>query len=307
VTVRFGVIGTGFWADTVHATGLAAHPEVQLVGIWGRDPARAAAVAERHGVQAFVDLAALLRRVDAVAVAVAPDVQAEIAVRAARTGCHLLLEKPLALSATDAGGLELAVEQAGVASVVFFTSRFTPGTAAWFRDVVTPGEWDGGRVTLLASIFSPGNPFGTSPWRRERGALWDVGPHALASLLPGLGPVEEVVAVHGRGDTVHLSLCHAGGRASSVELSLTAADSAVLSETVFWGPSGVARRPEDAGAVTEGFAAAVSALLEAIDSGEGHPCGVRTGAEIVRVLAAAETFLARAADRRGERPEAPGR
>jgi predicted dehydrogenase len=299
VTTRFGVVGTGFWADTVHAAGLAAHPEAELVGIWGRDPTRAAAVAERYGAEVLPDLDALLEQVDAVAVAVAPDAQAEIARRAARAGCHLLLEKPLALSAAAADDVELAVEQAEVASVVFFTARFMPGTAAWFRDVVTAGEWDGGRLTLLASIFEPGNPFGASPWRRERGALWDLGPHALASLLPGLGPVEDVVGVRGRGDAVHVALRHTGGRASSVELSLTAGESAVLTETVFWGPGGVVRAPEDAGAVSEGFAAAVSALLEAIDSGAPHPCDVRAAAEIVRVLAAAEAFL--------ERPEKSGR
>jgi predicted dehydrogenase len=293
VTTRFGVIGTGFWAETVHAAGLATHPDAELVGVWGRDPAKAAVVAGRHGAEAFADLDALLERVDAVALAVAPDAQPAFAIRAAQAGCHLLLEKPLALSARKADEVELAVEQAGVASVVFFTARFTPGTAAWFRDVVAPGEWNGGRLTLLASIFEPGNPFGASPWRRERGALWDLGPHALASLRAGLGPIEEVVAVRGRGDAVHLALRHTGGRASSAELSLTAGESAVLAETVLWGSSGVARAPEDGGTVSEGFAAAISALLEAIDSGAPHPCDVRVAAEIVRVLAAAETFLER--------------
>ena len=53
---RFGLLGTGHWADTVHAAPLAAHPEVELVGVWGRDPAKAAAVAERHGTVAEREL-----------------------------------------------------------------------------------------------------------------------------------------------------------------------------------------------------------------------------------------------------------
>ena len=44
---------------------------------------------------------------------------------------------------------------------------------------------------MLDSIFEPGNRFGESKWRRERGALWDIGPHALALLLPTLGPIDE--------------------------------------------------------------------------------------------------------------------
>ena len=42
--------------------------------------------------------------------------------------------------------------------------------------------------------FEPGNPFGESPWRKAKGALWDIGPHALSVLLPVLGPAESVAA-----------------------------------------------------------------------------------------------------------------
>jgi predicted dehydrogenase len=65
--LRFGVIGTGYWADVAHATGIGSHPEAELVGVWGRDPAKAAALAERHGARAFADYDELLAAVDAVA------------------------------------------------------------------------------------------------------------------------------------------------------------------------------------------------------------------------------------------------
>jgi hypothetical protein len=68
--VRFGVVGTGVWADTAHAAGLAAHPGVELVGIWGRDPAKAAAVAERHGAITGADADPLFAQGDAVSFAV---------------------------------------------------------------------------------------------------------------------------------------------------------------------------------------------------------------------------------------------
>ena len=41
--MRFGVLGTGFWAQRVHAAALAEHPRAELVGIWGRDVAKARA------------------------------------------------------------------------------------------------------------------------------------------------------------------------------------------------------------------------------------------------------------------------
>ncbi|NEB08709.1 gfo/Idh/MocA family oxidoreductase, partial [Streptomyces coelicoflavus] len=67
------------------------------------------------------------------------------------------------------------------------------------------------------------SPFADSPWRREKGALWDVGPHALSVLLPVLGDARRVAAAApGPGDTVHLVLDHAGGASSTLTLSLTA-------------------------------------------------------------------------------------
>jgi predicted dehydrogenase len=294
VSVRFGLLGTGFWADTIHAPGLAAHPDVELVGVWGRDASRAGAVAARHGAAAVGELDELVAEVDAVSIAVAPDVQPALAVRAAQAGCHLLLEKPMALG-TAAGECVLAAATDGqVASLVFFTSRFVPASAAWMRETADAGDWDGGSVSILASISEEGNPYGRSRWRKERGALWDVGPHALGALLPVLGPVAKVVGVRGHGDTAQLALSHAGGAASTVTLSLTAPPAAARSETTFWGRHGVTRMPAGGGldSVSEGYAAAVSELVRLIGAGEvEHPCDARFGLEVTRVLAAAERCL----------------
>src|SRR5262249_62274767 len=101
--LRFGVVGTGYWAREVHAAGLAGHPDVELVGVWGRDPAKAAAVAAAHGTEAFADYDTLLAAGDAVTFSVPPQVQAELAPRAAAAGGRLLLGKPLAPGTPAAG------------------------------------------------------------------------------------------------------------------------------------------------------------------------------------------------------------
>jgi predicted dehydrogenase len=280
--LRFGLIGTGYWADVAHAAGIGAHPDAELAGVWGRDPAKAHALADRHGARAFADLDELFEAVDAVAFSVPPDVQAELAPRAAAAGKALLLEKPLALTVEAA---ERIVEAVRAPTVVFFTFRLDPPLAAWYRDEVDGRPWDGGSVLYLASIFEPGNPFGESPWRRERGGLWDVGPHAVAALLPALGAVEEVEAVRGPRDEVHIALRHASGAASSVSVSLTAP--AGVNEVVLWGAEGIARRPGDGTAdVSAAYAAAIDALLTGDSSLDVH-----FGLEVVRVLAAAEARL----------------
>jgi predicted dehydrogenase len=48
--VRFGLVGSGFWATTLHGPGLIAHPEVELVGAWGRDLRRSSVEAAQLGV-----------------------------------------------------------------------------------------------------------------------------------------------------------------------------------------------------------------------------------------------------------------
>jgi predicted dehydrogenase len=111
--VRFGLIGTGFWATTVHAQGIAAHPQAELVGVWGRDQVKAATLAAQHGAQPFSDVDELIAVVEAVAFAVPPDIQAEFAVRAAAAGRSLLLEKPLALTLESADRLVQAVRWHG--------------------------------------------------------------------------------------------------------------------------------------------------------------------------------------------------
>jgi predicted dehydrogenase len=275
----------------VHAPGIAAHPQTELVGVWGRDQAKAVTLAAQFGAQAFSDVDELIGAVEAVAFSVPPDIQAELAVRAAESGRPLLLEKPLALTVVAADRL---VEAVHAPTVVFFTSRFDPGIAAWFRTEVDSHRWDGGSVLMLASIFESGNPFGQSKWRRERGALWDIGPHALALLLPTLGPVEQVAAVRGHRDEVHLALRHATGAASSVTLSLTA--QAETTQVLFWGGGGIARMPGDVD-----LAAAYAGAIDALLAGDSR-FGVGFARDVVRVSADAdERLLGRSVDHEGPR------
>src|SRR5690242_18999223 len=143
--MRFGLLGPGYWAREVHAAALAAHPEVDFVGVWGRDPAKAAT----FGVQAFADVDALLSEVDAVAIALPPNIQAELALRVARAGKHLLLDKPLTLTVDAADAIVAEVQARDLASVIFFTSRFQPSTLAVLEQAEATGGWLGGRAVYF--------------------------------------------------------------------------------------------------------------------------------------------------------------
>src|ERR1700736_4797933 len=58
--LRFGLFGTGYWAGQVHAAALTMAPEARLVGIWGRDRFRTAAIAAPYGIAAYDDADALI-------------------------------------------------------------------------------------------------------------------------------------------------------------------------------------------------------------------------------------------------------
>jgi predicted dehydrogenase len=286
--MRFGVLGTGHWATVTQAAALSTHPSATLAGVWGRSPDRAADLASRYGVPAYDDVDALLAEVDAVAIALPPDVQAPLAVRAAQAGKHLLLDKPLALDPSAADEVVAAAKAAGVATVVFFTNRFVPSIEAFLQENAALGGWYAAHGTMYTSIFQPGNPYAGSVWRKQHGGLWDLGPHALSVVVPLLGPVVDLSAAEGPRDTAHLLLRHEGGAASTLSLTLDAAPDASSFGFAYFGEHGAKTLPSWDATQVEAFGHAVSALLSAATTGVAHPCDAAFGAQVVHVLSAAE-------------------
>jgi predicted dehydrogenase len=289
--MRVGVLGTGYWARVVHATALASHPAAELAGIWGRDLAKAKALGAEFDVAGYDDLDVLLDQCDAVAISLPPDVQVPLAERAAAAGKHLLLEKPIALDLAGADRLVTAVREAGVASVVFFTARFRTATATWFQQA-SRTRLDGGAMTWLGANYEPDSPYRNSVWRKEHGALWDLGPHALSLLVPPLGPVVSVQAAGGRGDTVHLVLQHDSGAVSTVTLSSTVAPLASGIDVWLHGDAGRLVLLPDYESPVDAHQIAVSELMAAALTGGTHPCDVGFGRDVVAVLATCQRALA---------------
>lgn len=297
--MRFGLVGTGPWAQIAHGPGLRRAERAELVGVWGRDPDKAGALARRLDVDVFTEEAALYDGVDAVAFAVPPDVQAPMAERAALAGKHLLLEKPVALDVGAARAVSAAAERTGVASVVYFTDRFVEPIRDWLAGLESTGGWRGGWVRWFSALQSEGNPFGSSSWRQERGALWDTGPHALSTLLAALGPVESVVAEAGDSDLVALALRHVSGAVSTVTLSQFAPPAVSSYEATLWGAAGYSSMPARPGDddIPRSLATAADELVRAAESATPHPVDVRFGTRIVELIADAAGQIGAGSDR----------
>lgn len=294
--MRFGLVGTGYWARIAHAPALASTPGVSLTAVWGRDASAAQSLAAEHGAAAFSDVGEFLSAVDAVAFAVPPHVQAPLAVRAAEAGKHLLLEKPVALSVPEADKLVAAVSVTGVASVVFFTHRFNTELRAWLNDERARGGWSGGGwsggvAVWLGSALQPDNPFNT-PWRRQKGALWDLGPHVVSMLWACLGPVISVTAVSGgTGDVTHLVFRHESGASSIATVTLSAPEAAAGTSLFVWGEAGRSVMPATLDDPVDALRVAARELVAAAETGRPHPCDVRFGRAVVKVLAEAHAQL----------------
>jgi predicted dehydrogenase len=292
VTLRFGLLGTGYWAAQTQAAGLSGHPDADFVGVWGRDPVKAGALADRYGVRAFADVDELIDAVDAVAVALPPQVQAPLAIRAARAGRHLLLDKPVALDLAEADELVTAVDGSGVASLVFVTNRYRPTIESWVERTAATAGWGGARVTMLGSIFGADSPYRDSQWRREHGGLWDLGPHALSVVLPVLGPVDEAVAVPAPYGTVHAILRHRGGAVSTMATSLDSPPALARWAVMFLGEAGTAQMPAAQDDAVTAFRAAIARLAANVAAGRAtDPLDVRSGRDTVAVLSAAQASV----------------
>jgi len=286
--MRFGLFGTGPWAHQAHAPGLAAHREVDFAGIWGRDPSKAAALADRYGATAYGSADALIDDVEAVSIALPPDVQAPIALRAARAGRHLLLDKPVAFQAEMADEIAAATADHRAASVVFFTSRFMPELRRFLADADATGGWVEARVDHVGTIYDEGNPFGASAWRRESGGLWDVGPHAVALVLPVLGKVTEVSAMVAPRDMTHLLMRHVTGAVSKITLSVDVPPAAAREEAVFAGEAGVWTVPEESWEPITAYGHALDQLIAAAAGRAAPEMDIRFGAQVTAILQAAE-------------------
>ncbi|MFJ4835266.1 Gfo/Idh/MocA family protein [Streptomyces sp. NPDC088747] len=214
--VKVGLVGAGPWARGVHARVLAAGPETQLTAVWARRAEAAQETAAPYGAEVVASFEELLDTCEAVAFAVPPFVQAELACRAAAAGKALLLEKPLAMDLPSAQRLVDAVDTAGVVSQVVLTSRYNPATRR-FLAAARSVEAVGARACMVTGAFL-GGEFAT-PWRLEHGALLDLGPHVLDLLDAAMGPI---VRVRGTGDPrrwIELTCEHASGAVSQASLS----------------------------------------------------------------------------------------
>ena len=123
--LRAGVVGVGHLGQH-HARHYAGLPAVSLVGVFDTDPSRAKLIADRHGVQAFHQIKALLKEIDIVSVAAPTSAHFALVKTCREAGKHVLVEKPIAVSVAEARELVDLAKRHGCLLQVGHSERFNP-------------------------------------------------------------------------------------------------------------------------------------------------------------------------------------
>lgn len=203
--MKIALIGLGMVAAT-HVRAIAGAPGLSLAGVLARDPARAAAFADRMtpilgtAPAVFADIDAVAASdVDFVLLCTPPDARSEIVGTLARAGKPILMEKPVERTTAAATALVDTCEAAGVPLGLVFQHRMRQASQDLTR-LLASGEL--GRIAAVEI---------TVPWWRDQayydapgrgtyardggGVLINQAIHTLDLALTYTGPVARVQAM----------------------------------------------------------------------------------------------------------------
>jgi predicted dehydrogenase len=197
VPVRIAILGAGAVSDYHHVPGIRLDPRAELVAVCDANEALLQQRQQQWGVSwVTTDAEALCAdpRIDAVIIATPNATHAPLAIAAAEHGKHVMCEKPLGLSAAEAGRMYEAARQAGVVHMTAFTYRFAPAMR-YMRHLLRRGELGEPRHFRSQRFLDwPETSWGWRQYRAQAGAgdLYDMTIHRLDFALDLLGPLHSV-------------------------------------------------------------------------------------------------------------------
>jgi len=210
----------------------------------GRRPDRTRTLAAQLGVPhglSDLDEALALPGLRAVSIATPPDTHAEYAIRAARAGLHVLCEKPMARSLSEARSMRDATRAAGVAAMVDHEFRFDPARATLARLIHAGVLGTPQLATCIALSPLYVDPYRPAPawWfdaARGGGWLGASGSHMLDALRVWLGEVQSVAALVDHAEA-RPGVGQAADATFSLLLQMASGATGILQQSAAsWGP-----------------------------------------------------------------------
>ncbi|MBR4075380.1 MAG: Gfo/Idh/MocA family oxidoreductase, partial [Lentisphaeria bacterium] len=135
--LRCGVVGLGV-GKRRHIEGYRTHPNAEVVAIADLDPARLEDVGNAYGIdKRYPTLTDMLRheKLDVISIATPNKLHMPQTVEALEAGCHVLCEKPMALTEKDGLKMIEASKRTGKRVMINFSTRISPEAYAIKRAV----------------------------------------------------------------------------------------------------------------------------------------------------------------------------
>lgn len=196
--IGWGIIGVGDVTEVKSAPEVFRASDSDVVHVMRRDGERARDFAERHGVARWsTDAQAVIDdpEVTAVYVATPTATHATYAVAAARAGKHVLVEKPIAMSAAEGRRMVDAAAESGVHVWLAYYRRALPRFMK-LRELLGSGAI--GRVLSVHSVWRKPTDFSGWRWDSEvnrGGEFYETACHSLDALDMLLGPATDGAGV----------------------------------------------------------------------------------------------------------------
>lgn len=203
-SLRWGVLGTG-WIAEQFCAALAGHTTQRIAAVGSRSAESAQRAARRLGAEhAYGSYAELVEsdEVDVVYVATPHPMHMENALLAIEAGKHVLIEKPLALDATQARRIAQAAERAGVFCAEAMWTLFLPKF-----DVIRQLLRDGVLGEVRTVVADMGE------WFAPEHRIFD--PELAGGAMLDLGTYPVTLATWAFGDATPVGVAGAGTRSAS--------------------------------------------------------------------------------------------
>jgi predicted dehydrogenase len=190
--LRAGVIGVGVGRS--HMRGYIAAEGSELVAICDVDPSRVDSVGAEYGVPAegrYNDYKQMLTtaNLDIVSVCLPNYIHKEVSEAAFAAGAHVVCEKPMATTVTEAQSMIESAERAGKQLVICYNYRYR-ADAQWIKKVIAAGHL--GEINFVNATWRRETGIPGSGWFGRRalsggGPLIDLGVHVLDLTLWFMG------------------------------------------------------------------------------------------------------------------------
>lgn len=191
--LKTGLIGAGVFGG-YHAGKIAGSERTEFVGLFDPDQDRCAALADQQGVTAFATQDDLLSAIDAVIVACPATYHEAVVSAALNARCHVMVEKPLALTGHAADQLAARADAAGLVVQVGHQERFVLEAMGLFDIPEVPSKIEAWRM-------GPPAPDGRAG---DVSVIWDLMTHDLDMVGKLMGPAMSVEATGRSAHTDHI-------------------------------------------------------------------------------------------------------